>query len=179
MTKILDWFFGILANWTDLFKTIDLSSPSWDLFILLLFVIGVLLYGITMSRDRILVILISIYMSMAVVYNTPYLTRHGWGMSETFSLKAVFFIFLFIFLFYILSRSQLLCGLGGMDGGIFQTILFSLLHVGLLVSIFLSFLPLNILDVFAPVTRQIFASDIGKFFWTILPILTMAFMKKR
>lgn len=179
MSKILDWFFGILSNWSDLFRQIDLSSPTWDLFILLLFATGVLLYGITMSRDRILVILISIYMSMAVVYNTPYLARRGLGIGETFSLKVIFFILLFIFLFYILSRSPLLYALGGAGGGIFQTVLFSLLHVGLLVSVILSFLPTNVLSAFAPITRIIFTSDFGKFFWTILPILTMAMMKKR
>lgn len=179
MTKILDWFLGLFSNWSDLFRQIDLSSPSWDLFILLLFAVGVLLYGVTMSRDRILVTLISMYMSMAVIYNIPYLTRQGLGIGETFSLKVVVFIFLFIFLFYILSRSQLLYSLGGTEGGIFQVILFSLLHVGLLVSVILSFLPANVLHAFAPITRQIFASDFGKFFWTSLPIITMALMKKR
>ncbi len=179
MSKILDWFLGIFSNWSDLFRQIDLSSPSWDLFILLLFATGVLLYGITMSRDRILVTLISIYMSVAVIYNTPYLANKGLSVGETFSLKVVLFIFLFIFLFYVLSRSPLLYALAGQDGGLFQTVLFSLLHVGLLVSVVLSFLPGNVLSAFAPITRIIFTSDFGQFFWIMLPILTMAFMKKR
>jgi hypothetical protein len=179
MSKLLDGFFGIISNWVDLIHQIDLSSPTWDLFILLLFVIGVLLYGITMSRDRILVTLISMYMSVAVIYNVPYLAQGGLGVGETFSLKVIVFIFLFIFLFYILSRSPLLYALGGQGGSLFQTIIFSLFHVGLLVSIILSFLPTNVLNAFAPITRMIFVSDFGRFFWTALPILTMALMKKR
>jgi hypothetical protein len=180
MSKILDWFLGLFSNWSDLFRQVDLSSPSWDLFILLLFIMGVFLYGITMNRDRLLIVLVSMYISMAVIYNVPYLTRRGLGIGENFSLKVVFFIFLFIFLLYILSRMPLLYSLGGGGGGgVVQIIIFSMLHVGLFVSIILSFLPTNILDAFAPITRAIFTSDLGKFFWTILPILTMALMKKK
>ncbi len=179
MSKVLDWFFGIVSNWSDLFRQIDLSSPSWDIFILLLFIMGVFLYGITMSRDRLLIVLVSMYISMAVIYNVPYLTRRGLGIGETFSLKVVFFIFLFVFLLYILSRMPLLYSLGGGGGGVVQIIIFSMLHIGLFISIILSFLPINVLDAFAPITRAVFTSDLGKFFWTILPILTMAMMKKR
>jgi len=63
------------------------------------------------------------------------------------------------------------------NGSWFQVFLFSIFHVGLLVSITLSFLPPDAVGHLAPITRTIFASDWAKFAWIVAPVASMMVLK--
>lgn len=157
---------------------IDWSRPSWDLFIFLLFFIIAFLYGFSLGRDRILVILVAIYIALAVVPAFPYMEKLYLDLSFSgFAFKVSSFYVVFIVLFFLLSRSALVNLLGaqatGIGDNIIEVILFSLLHVGLLVSITLSFLPKAALLQLSPATREVFTSDMGKFLWLIGPVIAM------
>src|SRR3990167_1770098 len=56
-------------------QSINWAAPTWDLFIVLFFIVTVFLYGMSLGRDRIIVILVSIYMALAVVSNAPFLGK--------------------------------------------------------------------------------------------------------
>lgn len=167
------------------FGTIDWSNPSWDLFIILFFIIAAFLYGLSLGRSRIVVILVSIYMALAVVTNAPFLRDVGIQdqINETIESLFVFkisaFIFVFIVLFFMLSRSALLKAISPNDdqGRWWHVFLFSFLHVGLIISIVLSFLPPESSEGLAPLTRTIFTSDIGRFAWIVGPILAMVLIR--
>jgi hypothetical protein len=166
-----------MANWIG---HINWAAPTWDLFIVLFFIVTVFLYGMSLGRDRIVVILVSIYMALAVVTNAPFIgsLRLGGHADQYFAFRITIFVGIFIALFFLLSRSALLKSIGSLAAGSwFQVLLFSILHVGLLVSITLSLLPGDALGHLAPLTRQVFASDGGKFVWIVLPIISMAFLK--
>lgn len=172
LDKILKFIPGI--NW---------SNPSWDVFIFLLFFVIAFLYGFSLGRDRILVILVSIYIALALVPSFPYYDKLYLGLSaQSFAFKVISFYVVFIVLFVLLSRSALLNLLGaqstGIGDNIFEVVVFSILHVGLLVSITLSFLPAASLTHFAPSTREIFTSELGKFLWLIAPIAGMIIFSK-
>ncbi|MDD5437865.1 MAG: hypothetical protein PHC70_01840 [Patescibacteria group bacterium] len=158
--------------------SINWATPSWDLFIFLFFIIGSLLYGFSLGRDRIVVILVSVYMALAVVGNAPIVNQvnFAFNINDSYVLRISMFICLFVVLFFFLSRSALLktIGDGSGSGPWWQVILFSLLQVGLLISVTLSFLPKEILSNFSQYTRDIFLSDMGKSAWLILPIVVMA-----
>ncbi len=159
---------------------VNWASPSWDLFIVLFFLVTVFLYGMTMGRDRIIVILVSIYMALAVISNAPFLGQFhaDINISQYFALKVTTFLGIFVLLFFLLSRSALLKTFGGMaNGSWWQVFLFSVFHVGLLVSITLSFVPAEAIGNLAPVTQMLFASDGGKFFWVVSPIIAMVLIK--
>jgi hypothetical protein len=163
---------GILAQ-------IDFSRPNWDTFILLLFAVGALLYGLSMGRDRVIVILVSVYMALAVVANAPVLRDLNLlqlSVNDNFVLKIGFFLGAFVALFFLLSRSALLRTIGGSGapGSWWQTIIFSILQVGLLISITLSFLPQEVTGTLTPFTQQVFLSYWGKSAWLILPVVFMA-----
>ena len=165
---------------------INFASPTWDLFILLFFLAFSLLYGFSLGRDRIIVIIVGIYMALAVVNTAPFL-RSIEGQSinisvgSTFAFRVTIFLSVFVVIFFLLSRSALMGTIGGQDsqGSILQVMLFSILHVGLLTSVTLSFLPSAIADRFAPMTRTIFISDIARFVWITLPILAMGMFRTR
>jgi len=169
------------AQSTSLLGAVDWSQPSWDLFIILFFVIAAFLYGLSLGRDRIIVILVSIYMSLAVATNAPFLRDIGFQeninntLNSLFFVKISMFLFVFILLFFLLSRSALLKTIGTSDdsGRWWHVILFSFLHVGLIISIVLSFLPPDAVNNLSPLMRQIFTSDIGRFIWIVGPILAM------
>ena len=153
---------------------IDLATPSWDLFLLLFFVIGVMLYGLSLGRDRIVVIMVSIYMGLAIVTNAPYL-QHLTSLSvNDVSFRIGAFLGVFLLLFFMLSRNALIRSLDvGQPGHWFHTIVFSVLHVGLLVSVALSFLPAAALAHFSSATLALFHSDIGKSAWLVAPAAAM------
>lgn len=161
-------------------SAVNWASPSWDLFIVLFFLVTVFLYGMSLGRDRIIVILVSIYMALAVVSNAPILGHLDAtvNLGQFFAFRVTTFLGVFVLLFFLLSRSALLKTFGSLaSGNWWQVFLFSIFHVGLLVSITLSFLPPEAIGHLAPVTRTIFASDAGRFFWIIAPIFGMALLK--
>jgi len=88
---------------------------------------------------------------------------------------------LFLVLFFFLSRSALQRSIASRDekGAWWQVIIFSVLHVGLLLSVILSFLPKEALEHLSPVTRQIFTHDGVRFAWLTLPIIAMIILKQK
>lgn len=167
MDQVVSFLTGI--NW---------AAPSWDLFIFLFFIIGSLLYGFSLGRDRIIVILVSVYMALAVVGNAPIINQFklAFNVNDSYVLRISFFLGVFVVLFFFLSRGALLKTIGesSSGGAWWQVIVFSILQVGLLISITLSFLPVDMLRSFSQFTRDFFISDIGKSCWLILPIVVMA-----
>jgi len=166
------WFSFLGINW---------SAPTWDVIILLFIIISVLIYSFTLGRDRIVALLISTYLALAVTTNLPYMNKiTDWINSFSFfSFKVSAFLIVFAVLFIFLSRSSLLQSLSSLSGGWWQVILFSLLQVGLLTSIILSFLPSIAVNYLSDFTQTIFLSDLGKFCWIILPIVALVFIQGR
>ncbi len=157
------------------FGQLDFATPTWDVFLLMFFLIGALLYGLTLGRDRIIVIMVSIYMGLAVVTNAPYIRDLSAAVSvNNVAFKIGTFLGVFVLLFFFLSKNALLRSLDTGGGGrLFQTVMFSVLHVGLLLSVGLSFMPSEALGVFSDQTRMVFVSDPAKFVWLVAPIAAM------
>ncbi|MEO5927427.1 MAG: hypothetical protein ABIO72_01870 [Patescibacteria group bacterium] len=157
--------------------SLNWQNPTWDVFILLFFVVGALLYGLSLGRDRVIVILVGIYMALAVVTNAPALTNLNLALNlnENYVLRISLFLGVFVVVFFLLSRSALLKTIGRSNapGSWWQTIIFSILQVGLLISVTLNFLPKEMTQGLTEVTRNIFMSDQGRSAWLILPIVFM------
>ncbi|MBI5370362.1 hypothetical protein HZA85_04215 [Candidatus Uhrbacteria bacterium] len=162
---------------TRVFAQINWLQPSWDLFIVLFFIIASLLYGISLGRDRIIVILVSIYMALAIVNYIPFISAFTADISvnDAFALRISVFLGIFILLFFFLSHSALLRTLGhaAAQGPLWQVMIFSFLHVGLLISVTLSFFPASLSSVLSPLTQAFFTSDIARAAWVSLPVLAM------
>lgn len=158
---------------------LDWNNPSWDLFLAAFFVVGALLYGMSLGKDRIIAILVSIYMALAVVNALPDFVLNI-KINENFSLQITAFISVFVVLFFLLSRSAILNSMDtSSQGKWWQVIIFSLLHVGLLISVSLSFMPAMFLTKFSAVTQFIFTNEWTKFAWIIAPIIAMIFFGRR
>lgn len=170
-----------MGQFLSFLTSLNWSAPTWDIFILLFFIVGALLYGLSLGRDRIIVILVSMYMALAIVSNTPILNQLNVSLqlNNNSVLKVTFFLGLFIVLFFLVARSALLKTIGGgSQSSWWQTILFSVLQVGLLISITLNFLPPDVTNGLAGFTKQLFLSDQGRSAWMLLPIIAMILAPK-
>lgn len=159
-----------------LFTQFNWARPTWDVFILLFFVLAAFIYGVSLGRDRIIIILMSIYVGLAITNSTPFIKDLAeQARLNLFAFKASAFLGIFIMLFFMFSRSALLRTLGpnSTSGNWLHVLLFSFLHVGLLTSITLSFLPAEALSFLMPMTRTIFVSEPARFIWMVMPILIM------
>ncbi len=162
----------------NLLGAVDWSRPSWDIFIILFFLVGGLLYGLSLGRDRLVVIMMSIYISLAVVDYAPFINQ---TLSTSFKLsgqvvnvKLVAFVGLLLFVFFILSRSALAKTLQlSNDSPFWQTLIFSILHIGLILSVVLSLLPPAAREQLSVFTRQVFIGQWQQFGWIVAPLLAM------
>ncbi|MFA6042295.1 MAG: hypothetical protein WC786_01245 [Patescibacteria group bacterium] len=158
------------------FSSINWAQPTWDLFIIMFFIIAAFLYGLSLGRDRIIVIMVSIYMALAIVSAAPFL-----GPTTTIVLntpvviKISVFLGIFVLLFFFMSRSALLRTIASSDdkGKWWQVLIYSILHIGLLVSVTLNYLPSGAVEKLAPLTRAVFATPNARFGWVIAPIIAM------
>ena len=101
---------------------LNFSSPTWDLFIILFFLVFSLLYGLSLGRDRILVIIVSIYMALAVANSAPFLrtiegTTIQVAVGPYFAFRVTLFLSVFLIIFFLLSRSALVGTFGGSEQG--------------------------------------------------------------
>jgi len=166
----------------DFLTNINWAQPNWDLFIILFFVVAAFLYGLSLGRDRVIVILVSIYMGLAIVNTAPYLNDFSAEVSfnNASIFKVTIFLGIFIALFFLLSRSALLHTIAASDspGRWWQSILFSFFHVGLMISIIMAYLPKDIVNNVSEGMRNLFISDPAKFFWLVAPIVVMVLIRK-
>jgi hypothetical protein len=157
----------------------NFQNPTWDLFIILFFVVSAFVYGLTLGRDRIILILIAVYIALAIIGAMPFIDDvviGDFGDDNIFISNIVLFLITFVALFFLLSRSALLRALARSDapGAWWQIIVFSLLHVGLLISITLSFIPEQHYTELSSFTRDWFVGPQAEFFWIIAPIAALA-----
>lgn len=154
-------------------QKVNLANPTWDLFLVGFFVVGALLYGLSLGKDRIISIMVSIYMALAVVAALPDFVLNI-KVNESYTVQITAFLSVFIVLFFLLSRQAVLNSLAPSgEGKWWQTLVFSVLHVGLLVSVTLSFMPIQILSRFSPLTQYLFTNEWTKFGWIAAPIVAM------
>lgn len=157
----------------DVVQDLNLANPTWDLFLVGFFVVGALLYGLSLGKDRIIAIMVSIYMALAVVATLPDFVLNI-KVNDSYTVQITAFISVFIILFFLLSRQAVLNALAPTgEGKWWQTLVFSILHVGLLVSVTLSFMPETILGKFSPLTQYIFTNEWTAFGWIAAPIVAM------
>ncbi|MBI2551311.1 hypothetical protein HYV73_03110 [Candidatus Uhrbacteria bacterium] len=152
-------------------------NPTWDVFLLVFFVLASLLYGVSLGRDRIMVILVAVYMSLAVVTYVPFIREFNAkvAINETVAFKVSIFLGIFILLFFFLSHSALLKTFGSSSeqGKMWQILMLSFLQTGLLISVTLSFLPQENAQWLSELSRALFLSDAARAVWMIGPIVGM------
>lgn len=151
---------------------------TWEGLILLLCALGAILYGWAVGRDRSVILLLAMYLSLAVVTNVPAL-----GMLSRWlpiqhhpTLRLVWFLGLFFLLFFLLWRSPLLSGLSQERGAWWESAMFALLQVGLAVSTGLFLLPPEVTGRLHPMLSLVFLGTAGRSFWLLAPLIAFVWI---
>ena len=157
---------------------VNWQNPSWDLFLVMFFVVGAVLYGVSLGKERVNAVFISIYIALAIVQALPEKVFEL-ELTNNFTFHITGFIALFVMVFFLLSRGALLSSLiPGVRGKLWQVIVFSVLHVGLLISVGLSFFPEDLLNNFSETIQFLFTNEWLRFVWIIAPIVAMVALGK-
>ncbi len=165
----------------NLLGSVSWFTPTWDLFIILFLIVATFLLGLILGRNKILVFLISIYMTVAVVNFFPFgdifkLPKND----ENFVYPIAVFITVVILIFLLLSNSALKKAFSERrNRSIILIFPFSLFCIGLILSTVLSFFPKDLVETFNPITQKLFMAEFSRFLWAIVPIVSMALTRKR
>ncbi len=166
----------------NIINSINWTVPSWDLFVVVFFVAAIFLYGFALGKDRIIVIMLSVYVTLALIKGIPascndFLASIKIGDSAIG--QSGVFLGVVIILFFLLSRSITASIFeGGNRGSWGEIITLSFLQAGLLISVTVSFLPMEAVETFGPFIKLAFIDDIARTAWLIAPILAVAFFSK-
>jgi hypothetical protein len=163
------------------------AASGWDLFILLIFLIAVLVYGLFLGRNRMVILLLSSYFSLAIVQVIPWwrLSSLGWlgiGQSPSASLKIILFLAIILLFYFLIPRSVLSSALRIRKRGKaswLQLFILSIVQIGLLIMVILSFLPAQAIASLGLIVKKTFIGPEAQFVWITLPILTMVLMRRK
>jgi len=161
---------------------LSLANPKWDIVVFVFLFITTLFYGLGLTKNKIITFLFSTYIALAIVGSLPFTSSYwsGFGIDSTLSSGFIFIaIIIFIIVFIFVQAALKRCFLDKeLKGSVTHNFLLSFLHVGLIINIALSSLPPEIASTFSLFTQRLFIGDIARFFWFLLPIMTVILLKR-
>ncbi len=163
------------------------AASGWDIFIVLIFLIAVLVYGFFLGRNRMVVLLLSSYFSFAIMQVFPWsclisLEWLGVGEEPSSSLKIFIFLGIILLFYFLIPRSVLSSTLRIKkrgDASWTQLFILSIAQVGLLAIIIISFLSDEVLVSLSSPIQTIFVGLEAQFVWVAAPILIIVLMRQR
>lgn len=173
---------GELNQASRLVSGFNWRTPSWDLFILLAWVVTSVIYSFAAGRGRVINILLSIYMAKLLVLEMPFLT-HTVNRPLNLSLYSLqqlaAFVAVFLVLFLLLGRFVFKTSADSRKfSSMIFGVIFSLLQIGLLINIILNFLPQGLKENFSPLIQILFIKDPASFIWLVIPIVFLVLLGK-
>jgi hypothetical protein len=158
----------------ELIKNFSWQTASWDLFILAFWAGASVFYAFASGRGRIINVLFAIYTAKLLTYDAPFLTQaiaknlpESIVALQQLSVFAAIFLVLFVvlgrFVFHTSADNRSL-------GSVFYGIVFSLLQMGLLISIVLNYLPEGTRQQFGLLVQKLFIDTPMPFVWLLAPL---------
>lgn len=148
-------------------------APSWDLFIFLFWALASVFYAFAAGRGRIIVLLMSLYITKLLVLQAPWLTN-AINQKLPSNLSAwqqlVTFLLIFIILFMLLSRYAFRTSADSRHfSSIPYNVIFAVLQMGLLINTILGFLTISG-KTFSSLITLIFIGTTQNFIWLLAPL---------
>jgi len=173
---------NLLNHLQQLIHAFNWHNPSWDLFIMLFWLVAGVIYAFAAGRGRIMTILVSVYMAKLLVIEAPFLTtavsKHSHIAAASLQQLATFAILFFV-LFLFLGRYAFKTSADGRRiSSLFFGIIFGILQVGLLINVVIGFLPDEVKTGLNPLIRFIFIDNPASFIWLVAPVVFLVFLGK-
>lgn len=145
--------------------------------------VAVSLYGLSLGRTRAVISLLAIYAAFAFDRTFPYLEKIQEitaSQVETYWLRTAVFLAAYILIFTIFNFSFVRKKLSSAEFSLFGIVLISLLQLGFLVSIILSFLPESLISQLSlGPSINYFTAPQALFLWMVTPLLALLFLRGR
>jgi len=157
-------------------RLLSVSSPTWDTFLILGYCAATIIYSFFAGRDRLVVVLVSLYASLAITLGTPEIQRLLAAVQpdQYAQYRLGVFIGGFVLLFVILSQKM---SLRSDSNAWWQGIIISAFQVGLLISSILYFIPGHLAE--SGIARDYFVNDTARSIWMVGPVAAMLLIRKR
>jgi len=156
------------------------TSYVGNILIGLILVVMVLVYGFLLDPHNILINLLSMYVGLAVTQIFPFASWNIFDLPLWLG-QLVFFSAVAILMAMVLSLTHLfkIIYVRNFFTRWFSAIVTAFLHSGFLASIILVFLPASFLSQFSPWVLSVFASEKARFWWAILPMVALFFLRHK
>ena len=150
----------------------------------LIFLAVALVYGLSMGRNRLVIVMLGVYFSFLLTRAIPWKQLTFLGLKDAPDSTIQIFIFLALVLgfYFAIPHSALRYAmkLGGKGRGAWwQVLILSVLQIGLILAMVIAFLPVKISAGLSPLARTIFVGPLAQFLWIFLPILAIMFLRGR
>jgi len=154
---------------------------SWDWIMVGVFLGVALVYGLSMGRNRLVIVMLGVYFSYFFTRAIPWRELKFLGFKTAPESTILIFIFLALSLgFYFAiphSAFKSALRLGGRGKGVWwQALVLSILQIGLVLSLAISFLSAKVVAALSPAAQLIFVGAGAQFLWLILPFLGIMFL---
>lgn len=164
-----------------IFAKIDFSG-NWLL--ILIFLAAGLGVGLALGRNRLSLMALSVYISLAVVKAVPWNEFDFIGVKGEPDTNVLIFIFLALALgiFFVAPHSGLSSVFrvhGRGRSSWWQLMIMGIALLGFFISIVISFLSDKALSDLDPLLSQFFAESLAQFIWLILPLAALLALKRR
>jgi hypothetical protein len=162
-------------------RSINLTDPSWDLLVLAVFAVGIYLFIFRWGKDKAFTLLLSSYISLALVSKLPLLEKvSGIRIGDDFQNKSIFFLLGLGAFYWILNNSDYASIFNrGMKRAWFQILVISFLEIGFVISVLVSFLPPAEARELSIFLKAIFLDNTAQAFWLISPLFATFLIKER
>lgn len=154
-----------------------IQNPGWDMFLIILFFTCVVIYSFFANRERLALVLLSVYTSLALSLATPVLNTLFLFVKKSELLQYRLGIFIVLFLVLYLLFSHKFSFRSNLGHSWIQGLILSIMQVGLFMSSVLSFIPRSVFS--SALAERFFTGDTAYSCWLLAPIIVMIFMPRR
>ncbi|MBI2064251.1 MAG: hypothetical protein HYT66_00900 [Candidatus Yanofskybacteria bacterium] len=166
------------VDFSKLSENLNLGPTTLLVGLALVFMI---LYGLSLGKIKALISLLGIYVALAFDAAFPYLEQLHDALPievEIYATRLVVFMLMYLLTFAILNKSFASKRLTLKDSSIISVSVISLTQIGLLVAVITNIIPDEIIEKMPEYLSAYFATKEALFFWMIIPILILIFLRK-
>lgn len=157
-----------------------LNPTPYFLILIFLFLV-VFIYGINSGRGRMILMLISLYMTIVLAGLFPYkqYLAENVKIGEPYFIELGLFLVSFFVVLALLLNSPLRTVAVKSRGHIFQVLILSILILGIFVSHLTVLLPVDILSKLSHPIFSFFKTETAQFWWALAGVAMLAAMRRR
>ncbi|MEK7452855.1 MAG: hypothetical protein AAB614_01320 [Patescibacteria group bacterium] len=162
---------------------INISGLSWDILAFCFLIFVSLLYGMLLGKNRIILTILSTYISFAILSVFPLFYLQSFFVDRIFFLKLSLFLIFMVLSFIFLNRS-FFGKLFKVSKALYNTsflkiTLLSFAQIGLFMSILFTMVVSEKVAKITNLTELIFVSQTAQVIWFIIPLVLLGFFKNR